>query len=60
MHYYVDIEVTPEEEEAWQHFLVKFADNPIRTENLETTIPRENKDGLLGSSTQVLELCGYC
>jgi len=45
-----ELEITPEEEEAWQHFLVKFADNPIKKENLETTIPRENKDGLLGSS----------
>ena len=48
--YYYDLEATPEEEEAWQHFLVKFAYNPTRTENLETTIPRENKDGLLCSS----------
>lgn len=46
-----EYEVTPEEEEVWQHFLTKFADNPIRKENLETTIPRENRDGLLGSST---------
>ena len=46
-----ELEITPEEEEAWQHFLVKFADNPIKKENLETTISRENKDGLLGSST---------
>ena len=45
-----EYEVTPEEEEVWQHFLTKFADNPIRKENLETTIPRENRDGLLGSS----------
>lgn len=48
--YYYNLEATPEEEEAWQHFLVKFVHNPPIQENLETSIPRENKDGLLGSS----------
>lgn len=48
---YRDVEVTPEEEEVWQNFLTKFVENPPRTDNLETTIPRENRDGLLGSST---------
>lgn len=40
-----EVEVTPEEEEAWQNFLTKYHD-PIRQENLETTIPMENKDGI--------------
>jgi len=47
---YLDQEVTPEEDEAWENFLVKFAYNPLRQENLETTIPMEKKDGLLGTS----------
>lgn len=45
-----EIEVSPEEEEVWQNFLTKFVENPPRTDNLETTIPRENRDGLFGSS----------
>jgi hypothetical protein len=41
-----EVEVTPEEEEAWQNFLTKYHENPPRQENLETTIPREKKDGI--------------
>jgi len=46
---YQDIEVTPEEEEVWENFLTKFVESPPRKDNLETTMPRENRDGLLGS-----------
>lgn len=43
---WVELEVTSEEEEAWQNFLTKFNENPPRKENLETTIPMEKKDGV--------------
>lgn len=43
---WLEIEVTSEEEEAWQNFLTKFHENPPRKENLETTIPMEEKDGV--------------
>lgn len=41
-----EVEVSPEEEEAWQNFLTKNYAPPERTINLETTIPMENKDGI--------------
>lgn len=43
---FFDIEVTPEEEEVWQNFLVKSYEPPPRTDNLETNIPKEKKDGI--------------
>jgi hypothetical protein len=46
---HIDVEVTPEEEEVWTNFLVKFANIQVREINYETTIPRENKYGLFDS-----------
>ena len=46
---YIDIEVTPEEEEAWKIFLIKFNDKE-KILNFETTIPKENLNGVFGSS----------
>jgi hypothetical protein len=43
---WVEIEVTPEEEEAWQNFLTKQYELKQREINLETTIPKEIKDGI--------------
>ena len=44
---HMDVEVTPEEEEAWTNFLVKFANIQVREINYETTIPKETINGLL-------------
>lgn len=46
---YGNVEVTPEEEEAWHTFLIKFADKPIIEINYETEIPKEEINGLLKS-----------
>lgn len=43
---WVEVEVTQEEEEAWQNFLTKYWETRTREHNLETTIPMEKKDGI--------------
>ena len=50
MLHYCDMEVTPEEEEAWKIFLLKFGNKEIKELIYETTIPRENIDGIFQSS----------
>lgn len=47
---YIDIEVTPEEEEAWTNFLVKFANVYVNELNYETNIPKETLNVIFGTS----------
>lgn len=51
---YVNLEVTPEEEEAWQNFLVKFYDNPPKKNNIDIIIPKESNNGIQSSSIRSL------